>query len=376
MMRRFRVLLIALGLLAGIFPLAAQTNVFSLGIAPMGRQNVLFWPAVITNYVLQTATNPASTNWVAVSNAVPFTAVAVTNTGKAAFYRIFIKPPNPTGMTLIPGGTFTMGDTLDADTFVGSFDADPVQVTVSSFYMDLYLVASNQWRAVYNYGAAHGYGFANFGSGRDTNHPAQTLDWFDAVKWSNARSQQGGLTPCYYTDAALTKVYTNGESNPFVNWSANGYRLPTEAEWEVAARGGLANQRFPWGNTIDHSQANYYGFPVDLPYDNGASGNDPATSFGPPPYTTAGGYYPANGYGLFDMAGNLSEWCWDWYGTTINAAAYAGGTNPHGAGAGTLRVLRGGNYNVSARSARCAARGYDDPTAASGIIGFRCVRGL
>ena len=87
----------------------------------------------------------------------------------------------------------------------------------------------------------------------------QTVDWYDVVKWCNARSQQAGLTPVYYTDTDLTQVYTNGERIRYVNWTANGYRLPTEAEWEKAARGGLSGQRFPWGNTISESQANYYG---------------------------------------------------------------------------------------------------------------------
>ena len=264
-----------------------------------------------------------------------------------------------------------MGDNLD-----GSYDAIPtISVTVSAFYMDVNLVSYNQWQTVYNWATSHGYGFVNVGSGKAANHPVQTVDWYDAVEWCNARSQQAGLTPVYYTDAGLTQVYTNvythGEVTPYVNWTAKGYRLPTEAEWEKAARGGLSGQRFPWGNTISESQANYFGCNTCYSYDLGPYGYNAAFATGGTPYTSPVGSFAANGYGLYDMAGNVFEWCGDWYGTP-----YAGGSDPRGPASGSGRVWRGGNWNSDATVARCANRRYNVPVYADGRVGFRCVRGL
>jgi len=283
------------------------------------------------------------------------------------FYRVLgAAATNPTtnGMALIPAGTFTMGDSLD-----GEVDAIPnVTVNVSAFYMDVNLVSYSQWLSVYSWATEHGYGFVNAGSGKAANHPVQTVDWYDCVKWCNARSQQAGETPVYFTDAGLTQVYTSGEVTPYLNWSAKGYRLPTEAEWEKAARGGLSGQRFPWGNVINESLANYYGKTVDFSYDLGPNGLNAAFASGAQPYTSPVGYFAANGYGLYDMAGNVFEWCWDWIGTP-----YAGGTDPRGPESGSYRVLRGGNWGYNANDCRAANRFNFDPAVSYYGIGFRSV---
>ena len=279
----------------------------------------------------------------------------------------------PSGMALIPAGSFTMGNSMgDSDIT----DAKPVTVNVSAFYMDINLVSYSQWLSVYYWAEANGYDFRNAGAGKAANHPVQTVDWYDTVKWCNARSEQAGKNPVYYTDAGFTTVYRTGEVAVYANWTANGFRLPTEAEWEKAARGGLSGQRFPWGNTISENLANYTGFTYivgDLSYfyDLGPDGFNAAFSTGASPYTSPVGYFAQNGYGLYDMAGNVFQWCWDWYGTP-----YAGGTNPRGAASADYRVLRGGTWVHNAKNARCANRDYNTPSLSAEFFGFRCVRGL
>lgn len=290
-----------------------------------------------------------------------------------AFFRVVALPP-PTftsdGMTLVPAGSFAMGDSV-AD---GLPDAIPTNVYVSSFYMDTNLVTCSKWQSVYTYAVANGYSFDNVGSAKNniTNQPIQTINWYDAVKWCNARSQSAGLTPVYYTDAALTQLYTNGDApTVYPSQTANGFQLPTEAQWEKAARGGLSGQRFPWGDTISESQANYEGNTESVFYDLGPDGFNTNFDTGGQPYTSPVGYFPANGYGLNDMAGNLLQWCWDWYGTPYGQPST---NNPAGPSSGGFRVERGGYWGIPGSFARTAFRIQGNPDSAGNNTGFRCVR--
>ena len=324
-------------------------------VTGMTADGTITWTNTPTNatFTVQTATTlHGPSNWVDYVRVPASNAVTV--------QRIFDRNP-PSGMVLIPAGSFTMGDTLDGDT-----NAIPTVTYVSAFYMDANLVSFSQWQTVYNWAIAHGYTFDHAGSGKASTHPVQTIDWYDCVKWCNARSEMEGKTPAYYTDSGLSLPYRSGDVAPYVNWSA-GYRLPTEAEWEKAARGGLSGQRFPWGNTISESQANYLGDTNDYTYDLGPNGYNAAFTNGFDPYTSPVGSFAPNGYGLYDMAGNVFEWCWDWYG-----APYAGGTDPRGPALGSSRVFRGGNYRYLAYYCRAADRSDYYPTG-SYYIGFRSV---
>ena len=283
-------------------------------------------------------------------------------------------PAPPPGMVYIPAGVFQMGDSF----YEGNTNEQPLHnVNVSAFFVDRTEVSRELWISVYSWALAHGYNFDNTGLYRASGHPVQTINWYDAVKWCNARAEKEGLVPCYYSDSAQTVVCRGGETditNAMVKWSANGYRLPIEAEWEKAARGGVQGRRYPWGDTINGSQANfqYSGDPFDsVSYSN--------------PGTTPVGYFNgsqvpsgvdmANGYGLYDMAGDVNEWCWDWYSDSYYSDSQPA-TDPHGPASSSngARVVRGGGWNAPPAYIDCARRSWTTPGDSNSALGFRCVR--
>jgi len=283
-------------------------------------------------------------------------------------------------MVAIPEGVFLMG-------VPGSTKGDSIEhsVFVNAFLMDSNLVSYTLWTDVYQWAINNGYSFDHAGAGKAANHPVQMVDWYDVVKWCNARSEKDRLTPCYYVstnlsdDASIYRTGTHRPVNSHVNWSANGYRLPTEAEWERAARGGAEGRLFPWAtDKISKTRANYFSNTIAYQYDEGPDGFHSAYKTGDEPYTNPVGALKSgrNAYGLYDMAGNVSEWCWDWYSRTYYTTNNNPVNNPRGPNAGTVRIVRGGSWLYLAPYQMCSNRDNRAPKTALNTIGFRCVRSL
>jgi formylglycine-generating enzyme required for sulfatase activity len=231
------------------------------------------------------------------------------------------------GMVRIDGGTFTMGSLADEPD--RNNDETQHRVTVSPFWMGKHEVTQKEWRAVT--GTSPSYF-----SGDDL--PVENVSWYDAVEYCNARSEQEGLTPAY-TVAGETVTW---------NRSANGYRLPTEAEWEYACRAGTTTPYYT-GSAVD--SAGWH------------EGNSGGTTH--PVEQKA-----ANAWGLYDMHGNVWEWCWDWYGNYPSGPQ----TDPAGAGSGSYRVFRGGSRYDGAQLLRSAIRRSNYPEVQYYFVGFRLVR--
>jgi formylglycine-generating enzyme len=277
--------------------------------------------------------------------------------------------PPRSGFVLIPAGAFQMGDHFAE----GWSEELPVHtVTLSAFYMGRTEVTYAQWQAVYIWGLANGYTDLYAGAGKAADHPVHSVSWNDIVKWCNAASERDGLVPAYRTSGGA--VHRMGEIEPVIEYANNGYRLPSEAEWEKAARGGLSGKRFPRGDTITHGQANYFSSP-SYAYDvSPTRGFHPSYQSGGYPYTSPVGSFAANDYGLYDMAGNAWEWCNDWFGSGYDASFLS--SDPRGPSSGYARMLRGGGWASGAIGCRVAYRYDFSPPDNRDGIGFRLAHSL
>ena len=264
------------------------------------------------------------------------------------------KPDSPTvaaddGFVLIRGGSFAMGSPEDEPW--RSADETQHTVTVSDFYMSPFEVRQSEYAAV------TGENPSNF-TGDDL--PVENVSWLEAVAFCNALSERENLTPAYTVD---------GET---VTWdrSANGYRLPTEAEWEYACRAGTTTP-FNTETSISPEESNYYGhYPYEIE-DNYFSQGNLTTKPGEYRQTTvAVDSFSPNAWGLYNMHGNVSEWVWDYYGEYDEAA----NANPTGPETGTRRVYRGGGWNDFAKNMRSAYRATLPEDKGSFNLGIRLVR--
>jgi formylglycine-generating enzyme required for sulfatase activity len=283
---------------------------------------------------------------------------------------------NPADMIRITAGTFMMGSPNGSGDINGD-DAEPGrysnetlhEVTLTgSFYIGRYPVTQAQYKAVMN-----GENPSFF---TGDNLPVEMVSWFDAIVFCNRLSMLEGFSPAYSISGSIDPedwgdVPTSVRHENYVSWIAvtivpdsNGYRLPTEAQWEYSCRAGTITA-FNWGSDqISSVQANF-----------DASGNlfNDSPAGEKRDSTTEVGSFAPNEWGLYDKHGNVFEWCWDWYDANFYSSQDAG-TDPTGPESGTDRVVRGGAWSHNGRYLRSACRGYTFPFNRYDCIGFRLVR--
>jgi formylglycine-generating enzyme required for sulfatase activity len=243
-------------------------------------------------------------------------------------------------MVRVEGGTFQMGSTN------GGSDEKPVHtVTVKGFYMGKTEVTQKEWREIMGTTVAQQRDMGDKSwslAGEGDNYPMYYVSWNEVIEYCNKRSLKEGLTP----------AYRGSGSNITCDFNATGYRLPTEAEWEYAAKGGnqdYLTYEYSGGNSADA-----------VAWYNNNSGSK----------THPVGTKQPNSLGLYDMSGNVWEWCWDWFGDYSSGSQ----TDPTGVSSGPARVFRGGGWNYSAADVRAAGRSSYTPLGRDYSLGFRLVR--
>lgn len=259
------------------------------------------------------------------------------------------QPQIPENFILVEGGTFSMGSP-DSEAW-RSDDETQHTVTVSDFYMSAFEVTQAEYQAVIG---------SNPSAFSGEELPVETVSWLDAIAYCNARSELEGLEPAYTIEGQT------------VTWnrSANGYRLPTEAEWEYACRAGTQTP-FNTETSISADESNYWGHYPYLIEDNYFNQSNLETRPGVYRETTvAVGSFQPNAWGFYDMHGNVGEWVWDYYGDYPTQAQ----TDPVGPDSGVLRVNRGGGWNDFAKNLRSAYRATLPQDSAVFNVGFRLVR--
>lgn len=252
----------------------------------------------------------------------------------------------PDGMVKIPVGVNSGTDP----------DFGPYSLTNEFvFYMDSKEVTQELWDTVYDWAETNGYDFSGAKLSKGPDHPVHSVSWYDCVKWCNARSEMDGKPPCYTVDGG---TYRSGDREPDCDLDVSGYRLPTGDEWQYAARGGASGLRFPWGDTITHSEANYDADSSSYSYDTSPTqGTHPIYNEGDRPQTNPVDAFSANGYGLYNIVGNVCEWSTEWHPDHIDSR----------------RMLLGGAWNNPADFARCGRPNRQFPVATTDQQGFRTI---